>query len=68
MTHRAGESKPASLRVNFDRRLKLEFNGSKITSDVGFLAYRALGDAFGLSEAAVIFFKTTVRARTDGTT
>ncbi len=50
--HPAGESRKPTLRVDFDRRLKLEFHGSKITSDGGFLAYRELDDALGLSEVA----------------
>ncbi len=50
MQHPTGEAREVALGLAFDRRIKLEFHGSKVTSDAGLLAFRELDAALGLSQ------------------
>ena len=53
MAYPMGEARVEPLRVDFDRRIKLEFPCARITSDGGLLAYRELDGALGLTDVAI---------------
>ena len=50
-----GEKTP--LKLNFDSKVRLEFQGANITSGAGFLACRELDDTLSLTNAADDFLK-----------
>ena len=52
-----GEACKEALQVDFDGRLKLEFQGAKVTSDAGLVAYRELDETFALTEIGEDIFE-----------
>lgn len=46
-----GEARKDALRVGFDRAIKLEFHGARVSSDTGLFPYRDLDEAAALTES-----------------
>ena len=56
-----------ALRLDFDRKLKVEFHETKVTSDAGLFAYRELDEALGLTtitESELTDSRTIMRGQT----
>lgn len=52
MDHLEGAGLQRADRVDFDPRVRLEFKGTKLSSDGGLLVMRELDDTLGLSDLA----------------
>jgi hypothetical protein len=52
MEQKTKHIKGERLNIRFNRKIKLEFHGARLTSDSGILAYRELDEALGLFNSA----------------
>jgi hypothetical protein len=59
MDHPKGASETGDTRLGFDRRVRLEFHGSKISSDGGLLLFRELDEVLGLHDIAGVVLRDT---------
>jgi hypothetical protein len=58
-----GENAKEALKLQFDKRLRLEFHGARITSDAELLACRELDGALELTEIAPTYPEETREGR-----
>ena len=63
MDHPRGADLRRPDRVDFDRRVRLEFRGTQLSSDGGLLVMRQLDDALGLSDLAATALCDTRRGK-----
>jgi hypothetical protein len=52
-----GEKSKDVPRVNFNQKLKLEFHGTKVTSNAGLIAYREVDEVHGLTTSIMLRHK-----------
>ena len=58
-----GDGGKASLRLQFNPQIRLEFHGATITSDAGLLAFRELDDALDLTPIASDYLRESRSGR-----
>ena len=63
MDHLKGAGSECDFRLDFDRRVWLEFHGSRISSDGGLLLFRELDETLGLHDLAERFLCDTRRGK-----
>ena len=54
----SGESRKEVIRPDFNRAVMIDFQGAKITSDVGFLLMREIDDRFKIIAPNLCYFST----------
>jgi hypothetical protein len=59
MDHPEGAGETGDVRLGFDLRVRLEFHGSKISSDGGLLLFQELDEVLGLHDLAGGVLKDT---------
>ena len=63
MDNPTGAGLPQADRVDFDRRVRLEFRGTQLSSDDGLLVMRELDEALGLFDLAATALPDTRRSK-----
>ena len=63
MAHPMGAGSKSDFQLEFYPRVRLEFHGTKISSDGGLLLYRELDEALGLFDKTVRFLRDSRKGK-----